>query len=278
MENIDLVLSGSGVRFGCHYGAILALKKKKYNITRIAGTSGGAIIAAAYASHYPFENIWHIIKHMDISDLMCDGKVMSWLRLIKYGGLYKGDRFEKFIDKNITHGTKLNDAPGLFIVATDLTNRKPLVLSYKNGFGDMKISRAVRMSMSAPIYWEPKTCNVKGEICTVVDGGISANYYIDLFDDNSRPTIGISLYKEKKKSKINIINYFRNIIDTVMTANENEHIEDAYWSKTIKVGTGDISPFDLDITPEQIEWTIKRGYQETLDAIDNKIKKGENDG
>ena len=48
-KDIDLVLSSSGVRAPCFIGAIDALKERGYNIRRIAGSSGGAIIAAGYA-------------------------------------------------------------------------------------------------------------------------------------------------------------------------------------------------------------------------------------
>jgi predicted acylesterase/phospholipase RssA len=138
----------------------------------------------------------------------------------------------------------------------------------------MKISQAIRMSMSAPLYWVPKYLTLDNIKHTIVDGGIAANYYIDIFDDNPRQTIGVSLYtKTKKKSQVGIINYFKDILDTMMTCNENEHIEDAHWSNTVKIDTGDITPFNLDIKSEQIEWTIIHGYQETLKALESKLKK-----
>lgn len=272
MKEIDLILSGSGVRLGCHYGAILALKKRNYKVIRIAGTSGGAIVAAAYACYYPFEDIWHILKSINFKKLMCDGK-FEYLRLAYKNGLYKGDEFEKFIDKNITRGTRLEEFPGLYIIATDITNKEPLILNALNGFSKMKVSEAIRMSMSAPLYWVPKYLTLNGDKLTIVDGGISANYYIDLFDDNERQSIGILLYTKNIKSKLKIFNYFRNILDTMMIANENEHIEDANWARTIKINTGDIRPFDLDINSEQVEQLIKKGYQDTLDTLDKKIEK-----
>lgn len=274
-KEIDLVLSGSGVRLGCHYGAVLALKKTNHVIRRIAGTSGGAIIAAAYACHYPFENVQKIIENINFNDIMCDSKYISWIRLIKDGGLYPGNKLEKFIDEKITFGLNMSNVPELSIIVSDITNGIPLVINDNNGYGYLRVSQAIRMSMSAPIYWVPKHLFYNNEYVTVVDGGVVANYYIDLFDDNERPTIGILLYNKKKKSKIKVINYFKNIINSMMMANEQEHIEDAYWSKTIKIDTEDISPFDLDITPDQVGNLVKIGYDTTLEVLKNKIEKSE---
>jgi hypothetical protein len=58
-----------------------------------------------------------------------------------------------------------------------------------------------------------------------------------------------------------------------MQCMEKEHIDDAYWSKTIKIGTVDIKPFDLDITRDKVDYLIKKGYDDTKKALDNKIKK-----
>lgn len=272
-KEVDLVLSGSGVRLGCHYGAVLALKKKSVKIIRMAGVSGGSIIAAAYACSYPFEDVWHLLKHMKFNELICDGRGSSYLRLLFKHGLYKGNKFEKFVDKNITRGAKLKDYPNLNILATDLDDRSHVKLNWEE-YGEMKISEAVRMSMSAPVYWVPKYLNIHNKEHTIVDGGISNNYPIDFFNDNLRPTIGVNLYIIKNKVvRPKIVNYFRNILSTMFESIEMEHIEDAYWARTIKIDTGDIRSFDLDITPEQVDWCIKQGYQKTLEVFESKIER-----
>ncbi len=48
-KELDLVLSASGVRAPCFIGGIEAIQEKGYQIKRIAGSSGGAIIAAGVA-------------------------------------------------------------------------------------------------------------------------------------------------------------------------------------------------------------------------------------
>lgn len=272
MKEIDVVLSGSGVRLGCHYGALLALQED-FIIKRIIGTSGGAIIASAYKCYDKFNSLYDTLINVNFNKLMCDGKSSSWIRLIKSNGLYKGNRFEKYINNTITNGRKLNAVDELYIVATDLTLNKPIILNKWHGYGNLDISRAVRLSMSAPYYWVPKTLEVNKEKHLIVDGGIAANYYIDFFDDNIRPTIGISLYTKEKKQLPKIFGYYKSILDTMMICNEREHIDEAHWSKTIKIDTGNITPFDLDIKHQQIEWLISHAYCETKKSISAKLLK-----
>jgi len=275
MVPVDLVLSGSGVRLSAHFGAMLILRKR-LDIKRIAGTSGGAIVAAAHCCHPNFESLWQLLKVINFNYMMCDGYYTSWIRLLTKNGLYKGNRVERFMDDYISFGLTLGDVPSLNVLCTDIDNQEPLVLSAANGYSNMKVSTAVRYSMSAPIYWVPRKLHRvdTNTDVTIVDGGISANYYIDLFNDHPRPTIGVSLYTRDKKSKpMTIHNFFRQIIATMMESNEREHIEDAYWSRTIKIDTGDIRPFDLNITPSQVEQLIVKGYMDTKNVFESKIEK-----
>ena len=67
-QEIDLVLASSGTRAPCFIGALDAILEKGYSVSRIAGFSGGAIIAAGFAlgmspeelktlaSNVPYEN------------------------------------------------------------------------------------------------------------------------------------------------------------------------------------------------------------------------------
>src|SRR5437016_11391223 len=50
-KHVDLVLEGGGVKNIALLGAVLALSEAGYTFPRVAGTSGGAIIAAAVAAY-----------------------------------------------------------------------------------------------------------------------------------------------------------------------------------------------------------------------------------
>src|SRR5260370_19731364 len=50
-QPVDLVLEGGGVKNIALLGAVLALSEAGYTFPRVAGTSGGAIIAAAVAAY-----------------------------------------------------------------------------------------------------------------------------------------------------------------------------------------------------------------------------------
>lgn len=98
----------------------------------------------------------------------------------------------------------------LQVIAADITDRRLLVLP-----GDLKsfgydpdqfsISRAVRMSMSIPFFFEPvKLRDTNGRDHYIVDGGVLSNYPIWLLDDGKKnppwPTFGFKLTEPDKRA------------------------------------------------------------------------------
>src|SRR5690606_5425185 len=79
----------------------------------------------------------------------------------------------------------------LYVVGTNLTLQKPEIFSHET-YPKMRVRDAVRISMSIPLYFRAVLLNEKGEIVhkakkdekvqVIVDGGILANYPIDIFD------------------------------------------------------------------------------------------------
>ena len=61
-KKVKLVLSGSGTRYPCFIGTIQRLLEEGYEIEEVCGTSGGAIIAAGFASWYDPEKPEEIVK------------------------------------------------------------------------------------------------------------------------------------------------------------------------------------------------------------------------
>lgn len=97
----------------------------------------------------------------------------------------------------------------LQIVATDITNKRLLILprDIKN-FGldpdQFSIAKAVRMSMSIPLFFKPvKIEDNNGKEHIIVDGGVLSNYPIWILDDNTSdppwPTFGFKLMEPNKR-------------------------------------------------------------------------------
>lgn len=273
-KDVDIVFSGSGVRLPAHAGALFALaESERFEVHRVAGTSGGGIIASAFSvfrqgSDYDAaQEIKRLCLRTDFSKLVKSG----WLplsHLIWDCGMYTGNKFEKFIKKNITEDT-LRQHNDLYLTTTDLVNKK-YVIQHASTFPTLPISTAMRRTMGVPFYFTPKYRQIldpegKKQLRCFVDGGVTNNYPIDIFDDGKRPTIGIRLVSHSSKESVRLDEYKLKdftiaMIDSMMEAIEHEHVEDAHWATTISVDTGDIKSLDFDITRLEKEMLFDRGY------------------
>lgn len=199
----NLVFEGGGVKGIAYAGAIEVLEAKEIlpDIQRVAGTSAGAITAALLALGARSGKVAAIVGSTDFRRFMDDswGVARDINRLLHEYGWYKGDEFSAWMKKHIgklvdgdeelTFGqlTALAQNQGadgptrcreLYTVASDLSTQLPQVFSAEST-PDVPIWKAVRMSMSIPLFF---AC-VRRDGHVVVDGGVTWNYPIDVFDD-----------------------------------------------------------------------------------------------
>lgn len=201
----NLVFEGAGIRGIAYGGAIEVLEKEGIlpSIQRVGGTSAGAITAMMLALGYSAEEITSIIFNTNFNRFN-SGKFFfmgGLYRMHKSYGWYRGDRFNAWLEKIIKNKTGNADITfaelrqlgfkELYITATCLNRQKLLVFSSES-YPLMKIKDAVRISMSVPLYFEAVFIDSTGKVIDrpmdtdhldlVMDGGITANYPIFLFD------------------------------------------------------------------------------------------------
>jgi NTE family protein len=208
----NLVFQGGGVKGIAYVGALQVLQAQDLlrHVRKVAGTSAGAITAALLAVGATAEEMNAILGSTDFASFM-DGKgwiIRDTVRLVKHYGINPGEEFEQWCRKQIGDLTARSTGKAqpdltfaqlcalatkeperfreLYVVTTNLTRQVPEVFSMKTR-PDVPIWQAVRMSMSIPLFFEAFHFN--GDV--YVDGGISWNYPIDLFDGLMRqPMIG----------------------------------------------------------------------------------------
>lgn len=143
MKKVALVLASGGARGMAHIGAIEELESRGYQITSIAGTSAGALVAGLYATGKLNEaKDWFM--SLDKQRLLSLGDFSLSLNYI-----VKGD---KIIDafKEIVHDCNIEDLPiPVSLVASDVINNKEVVLESGSLFD------AVRASVSIPLFFRP---------------------------------------------------------------------------------------------------------------------------
>jgi NTE family protein len=282
-KEIDLVLSGSGTRHPAYVGAIRALLENGYQIKRVAGVSGGGLVACAlsYGIINPQDPPEAILKRISFKvDKEKKGFIERWKRryhLIKHLGFYSGDEFEAFLDQAFA-GKLMSDLKiPTKIYGTDIWNQKVVVFTNNDL---LKISRALRMTTSVPILFTP----VKFNGGLIVDGGIGGSFPIDAFKDGVRPIIGIHLKPPETIPKsvtspddLSLLQYVKLIILTLFKSLENEHMKQVPppGAKIIALDTGNFSRIDPDINEKERIDMYQSGYiqmKKRMKEIDTYVK------
>lgn len=155
---IGLALSGGAARGMAHVGVLRALLENNIPIDCIAGTSAGSIVAGAYASGMPIEEIADFGRQLRWRDI---GRVtMSRL------GLQSNERLEQYLRTRLPV-TRFEDIRMPFaVVATDLKTNSAVVLKDQ---GDVPF--AIRASCTIPGWYVP-VIDEQGR--QLVDGGLVA--------------------------------------------------------------------------------------------------------
>ncbi|HSE15924.1 MAG TPA: patatin-like phospholipase family protein [Pyrinomonadaceae bacterium] len=155
---IGLALSGGAARGMAHVGVLRALLENGIRIDCVAGTSAGSIVAGAFASGMPIEEISEFGRKLRWRDI---GRVtMSRL------GIQSNERLEQYLRARLPV-TKFEELRVPFAaVATDLNTGQAIVLKDE---GDVPF--AIRASCTIPGWYVP-VLDQEGR--QLVDGGLVA--------------------------------------------------------------------------------------------------------
>jgi NTE family protein len=188
----NLVFEGGGVKGIAYVGAMEVLEQKTITkqISRVGGTSAGAINAVLFAAGYSNSETLKILKNLNFNNFLDDswGLVRDTKRLVEDFGWYKGDFFHDWISKlvnqklgspNVTfRDLKEAKRPDLYVYGTNLSTRFGEVFSVEHT-PSTRIADAVRISMSIPLFFAAFK-NARKDV--YVDGGVLNNYPVKLFD------------------------------------------------------------------------------------------------
>lgn len=153
MKKLYLALSGGGGHAACHAGVLRALDREKMDVSGIAGVSGGALVAAAWAGGADLEQLVEQASRLH---------PWTWVRGWG-GGLLSGTRLGMMIDEFVPVARFEGLRIPVVVVATDVDTGDRVVLRE----GDVR--EAVRASCSFPGVFPPMVLNGR----RLYDGGIS---------------------------------------------------------------------------------------------------------
>ena len=286
----DAVFEGGGVKGIGLVGALGVLEQAGYRWRRVAGTSAGAIVAALVAAGYTAEELARLMRSLDYRRFQDTtfldrlGPIGMGASLLLEKGVYEGAYLERWLDerladKGIATFADLRDEQAspykhrLQVVAADISNARLVVIpsglsSYGIEADGFRVSRAVRMSMSIPFFFEPV---VIGKTY-FVDGGLLSNFPVWLFDRPPGatagrprwPTFGLTLI-EPEQTKIgeidSLLDYGRAILYTMLEAHDRRHIEAFDYLRTIAIPTVGVQTTEFDLSSDKRERLYASGQR-----------------
>lgn len=316
IRKINAVFEGGGIRGIGYVGAACLFERRGYEFENIAGSSAGAIVGSLLAAGYRCDEIKKEMRNLDyekfkhetfLSRFGVPGKAAG---ILFHYGIYSADYFEQWLNNLLEKKGKVNfgdiKANGypcgdlqykLQITASDLTDQRLLILP--NDLSEFcidpdsfSIAKAVRMSMSIPVFYEPyrlKDC--RGREHYIVDGGLLSNYPIWLFDrvqtDYKCPTVGFKFEnqtKDEDRMKIkhrdmNIIEYIMSIASTALNAKDKQYISNTKgdFQRTVVIPTlitvngetKNIGATDFDISKAESEALFYNGVKAANQFLNN---------
>lgn len=270
IKKIVPILAGGGTRLPAHLGVLTALLELNIQFDHIVGVSGGSIISSFFAAGLPIETIKKIALETNYNKF----RGFSLYKLIRNGGLSSGDIFEKWVDEHLQGKTFSDLEIQLHVVATDVRSGRAVIFNQENT-PHMKVSKAVRFSMSIPLVFSFKHF---GQYL-MVDGSILSEDALHRnWAKDDTPVMCFRLRGEheydelKTNSYFPIFNYITLLIRTFMTTISREYINEAFWHNTIVINTGECSAVDFSMTSEQKLKLFETGYKTALEIVPIKTK------
>ena len=263
------ILSGGGTRLPCYVGILQALQDMGLHFHTVVGVSGGSVVASLAAAGWTVPQMKALALETDFKQF----RGFSPLSLLRTGGLSSGDRFEHWMDERLQGRTFADLPKDLQVLATDINGGGP-VLFNRELRPEMKVSRAVRFSMSIPLLFAFKTFD--GHVMS--DGVILAEDA--LHRDWSRtgtPVVCFRLRSEARRRPLKpnrvvpLVTYVQLLVQTFMNAMAREYVHAEYWHNTIVVNTGDVSPVDFSHPPDVKLQLLKWGYDTTREYLPRKM-------
>jgi NTE family protein len=246
-KTIGLVLSGGGIRGVAHLGVLQALTERGVKISRMSGTSAGAIAAAFFAQGYAPKDILKIVSDAPLfKQLRPSFTGAGLLSILKVGSLLRPYFPDNAFDKLKIPVT---------VAAVDLSEGKALY------FNEGDLCTCLLASCCLPGIFKPITIN--GHM--FVDGGVLNNFPVEPLIGQCDIIIGSSCNHLQAVAEIDS---FLEMFDraAMLAINSNTERNKSLCDIVIEPqGLGNYGIFDTKYA-EEIFWL---GYEEGLKTLNS---------
>ncbi|MFS1515800.1 patatin-like phospholipase family protein [Bacillus sp. SCS-151] len=245
MIRTGLSLSGGSIRGAAHIGVLNELNKQNMEITHIAGTSAGAVIAGLYACGMKPETMKKELDELSLRKLID-------IRLGKKG-FVKGKRiYDKLLQ--LTDGKYFTDLEiPLAIVSLDLLSGKLVVI--RSG----EVAKAIHASVAIPGIFSP--VNYGNQL--LVDGYILNNNPVDIVKEmGAKHITAVCLRGSKDQQPKNILHQLSRYIGVASKYHTNQLVE-KYADVIIEIDLQGVGGFQKKSLGEFVEL----GREQACDAF-----------
>lgn len=255
--SLGVALSGGTAKSVTHVGVIKALVEAGIPISYVAGTSGGSIVGAMYASGMPISTMEAVATNMRWRKLVS-------IRLTRLGFI-SSQRIEDFVVETIGDIRFEDLTVPCGVVATNLITGEKMV--FRTG----SIARAVRASCSIPQIYLP--VEIEGEY--YVDGGLSQYLPVETAQEMGAEFVLASHLAPIDPSYRRPQNILQLVIQvTGLMARKNFPISEQKADFVVHPNVDAYSSFDFEHAAEMIEI----GYDATRRVLADLREKWEHSG
>jgi len=174
-HKIALVLGGGGLKGFAHIGVFKALKELGIEPTVVAGTSIGALIAAAYSRGMDISEMTDRARALKRRDLFRLNRMGMLLERQHSPAIYLEDPLRTVV-KSVATDKRFDQLKRTLLVNTvDITRGSQIVWGLP-GLRDVSVADAVYASCALPGFYPPGL--VGGRLC--VDGGVLDNLPVSI--------------------------------------------------------------------------------------------------
>ena len=266
-----IIFSGGAIKGIALIGVLKAFEIKGIlnQIKTYAGTSVGTIVIMLHLLGYTPDEMFNIVKNFNLEKI----KSISVANLLKLYGLDSGSKLEYVLErfiiaKQFNVNTTLKEffektGKEFFLATTCLNTMRAVYLSYKT-HPDLSLVKAIRMSISVPIFYTPVRYN--GEL--YVDGGCIDNYPIHIFKDDIESVIGAYLVESRDHTDSidNLELCIMSIINCLMEGVNYNSVK-GYEKSTIKINVSAINITKYGLSYVEKKQMFNAGFNQTIDYL-----------
>lgn len=293
------MFEGGGCRGAAHIGAYDAALECGINFSEVAGTSAGSIIAALVGAGATPQFLIGECAYTPFAEFLAppEGRITStwWARALSpfvsvrdrtigrilwNGSAFSSTRLEEWLNSLLAKLLPNAKPPILFehlilptwVVATDLSGRRPKVWSTKNTPKE-SVAMAVRASCSIPLFFEPVEIGTN----MLVDGGMLSNLPAFVFADRPQNhssvggrILGFRLVADATAALDRTFpSLLGRLIDTSISAATDVQCNLQGNVSIVEIPTGAVSSLNFNISQSEVESLLESGRQTVRNFVRN---------